>query len=133
MQSVIGKTDSQLFQSSISLISQESDQYVLANRESITFETTYDLKGTKVHLETIKTPVISEQNEVLGIVGISRDITSKREQEEQLRRNALLLNQSEFLTNSGSFEIKKGDHLIQSSSHLKNMFAEKVEIVAVIV
>tara|TARA_Y100000310_G_C20680685_1_gene815767 strand:+ start:646 stop:1905 length:1260 start_codon:yes stop_codon:yes gene_type:complete len=129
MQSVIGKTDSQLFQSSISLISQESDQYVLANRESITFETTYDLKGTKVHLETIKTPVISEQNEVLGIVGISRDITSKREQEEQLRRNALLLNQSEFLTNSGSFEIKKGDHLIQSSSHLKNMLELEADFI----
>ena len=121
MVEILGKNDYELFSDDINTISEESDNYVLNSHQSITFETSYFLDSRMVHIETIKTPVISDNERIIGIVGISRDITAKRMQEDKLRRNALLLNQSELLTNSGSFEIKQGNRHIQCSEQFRKM------------
>ena len=121
MAEILGKSDYDLFSDDITTISEESDNYVLNSHQSITFETSYFLDSRMIHIETIKTPVISDNERIIGIVGISRDITAKRMQEDQLRRNALLLNQSELLTNSGSFEMKQGSRNIQCSEQLRKM------------
>ena len=43
-------------------------------------------KNEVTYFESIKTPVINEKNEVVGIVGVSRDITKRKELENMLRQ-----------------------------------------------
>lgn len=104
-ESYYGKLDEELFDPEISLISRQSDDYVLEKKKPIIYETAYyNSEGEHIFLETIKTPLLGHENNIEGIVGISRDITPKKLQEEIVRRNTTLLKESEQITRSGSFE-----------------------------
>lgn len=119
---LIGKKDEDLFPLDIHATSIESDRYVLENARSIKFETNYtDKTNTRRYLETIKTPVFDSNEELIGMVGISRDVTIKKQQESLHQRNSLLLNQSELLTKSGSFELLIDQSRILCSDHLLHM------------
>lgn len=51
-------------------------------------------KGTRIWAETVKTPVRGEGGEVIGTVGIARDITERRKTSEEIKR---LKQQIEFI------------------------------------
>ncbi len=40
--------------------------------------------GTKVYFETLKTPYFDNQGNLLGLIGISRDITERKNKEEEI-------------------------------------------------
>lgn len=48
-------------------------------------QVTYTDDGHHEHLETIKTPMIDPQGQIIGVLGIARDITALRHTEEALR------------------------------------------------
>ena len=114
---IIGKTDAELFSNEINITSSESDKYVLEQRKPILFETSYlNSNDKRVILETMKTPVFSNDHDVIGIVGISREITTKKLQEEQVKQEIRLLHESEKLTNSGSFQFTNHGSISVSSN-----------------
>jgi diguanylate cyclase (GGDEF)-like protein/PAS domain S-box-containing protein len=51
-------------------------------------------EGEKVFLETLKTPYYDTENNVLGLIGVSRDITERKQKEEEI----LYLNYHDVLT-----------------------------------
>lgn len=51
-----------------------------SNEERITYP-----DGSEYYVETLKSPVRAENGECLGIIGVSRDITNRKEREEELR------------------------------------------------
>lgn len=111
-----GKKDEELFRHEFVYTSRESDLYVLRYNTRILFETEYiNSQGERIILETLKTPLHAEDGLQRGIVGVSRDITKKKMQEEQLRRKEMLLNQSERQTKSGSFELQTKQKVIHCS------------------
>ena len=44
-------------------------------------------QGKVAWVEKIKTPIINEKNEVIGTVGISRNITKRKQTDQELRQN----------------------------------------------
>ncbi len=85
---IIGKTDFDLFPQGVAEFFRKKDGEMLASSRSRQNEEWVDYPdGRKVLLDTLKTPYYGPDNKVLGLIGISRDITEQRSQEEQLRRS----------------------------------------------
>ncbi len=81
----IGKSDTALFPK------EEADKYILADQEIIkslkskTYENYItDHKGSKRTFETLKTPFYTDSGKVIGIIGISRDISEHKKLQEIL-------------------------------------------------
>jgi|GEM_PF-193534 len=82
---IVGRTDFDLFDKEmatlfrsmdIEMMSQESSR---KNEEIVTYP-----GGKKVYLETLKTPYYDPQGGVLGLIGVSRDITERKKREEEI-------------------------------------------------
>lgn len=83
---VIGKTnyDLEIFRD-LSENFKESDDKILQSKKSEVFHEVIYFGNDLRHIETIKAPCFDSENRILGIVGISRDITDRvlREVEEE--------------------------------------------------
>jgi len=65
-----------------------SDSELIATDTSLTYELPYTLAdGKQVVLETIKTPFHDSFGQIAGLIGVSRDITERKNLEEQLRHS----------------------------------------------
>ncbi len=92
---IIGKTDDQIFPPDLAAHCLLSDQEVMKNRKSLCFEEEGMSKdGKMTYFETIKSPLCDASGNVVGVVGVSRDITARKYHEEQSRLYSSLLNQS---------------------------------------
>jgi diguanylate cyclase (GGDEF)-like protein/PAS domain S-box-containing protein len=85
----IGKTDYELFDASLAVTFRRLDQQILETGQTQSQEewVTYP-DGRKSLLSTVKTPFHGADGEILGLVGISRDITDRFEAEAALRQAA---------------------------------------------
>ncbi|MEI8078840.1 MAG: CHASE domain-containing protein, partial [bacterium] len=85
---IVGKTDYELFGREIADSFREHDQRMLAllearhNEETITYP-----DGRQRLLDTLKTPYWGPDEKLIGILGISRDITARQQAEAALRES----------------------------------------------
>ncbi len=83
---IVGKTDYDFVDHKTAKFFREQDLIMLEsgrpriNEEWITYP-----DGRRALLETLKTPYFDDQRQLLGLIGISRDITERREAEESAR------------------------------------------------
>ena len=86
---IIGKTDYDFVDLELADFFRENDRKAMAagkptiNEEWITFPD----DGMHVYLETIKAPMYNEKNELIGVLGIGRDITARVNSEKELRQS----------------------------------------------
>jgi PAS domain S-box-containing protein len=81
---IIGKTDLDIYEKNIDKAHEymETNKKVMnEKKQAIVYETTYRVDGTPRFMETIKTPLI-QNDKVIGLVGITRDITEHKMAEE---------------------------------------------------
>jgi len=90
---LIGKNDADLFPKHISDIYLAEDEYVLKNGKALLnkYEPYLDENGEQKSLLTNKWPLFDEDNNVVGIFGISRDITEKLESDKKIIESEKLL------------------------------------------
>lgn len=82
---IIGKTDEELFCSDLAEYCRQSETEVLKTGKALRQEQyTVSEDGTKRVFEVIKVPLQDEYGDVVGLVGISRDITERKCAEEKL-------------------------------------------------
>jgi len=82
---VIGKGDSVIFNDEDARKTAEEDKRVLERRSPVTFEGSLLLNDGKVHIfHTIKCPIYDAEGNIVGLSGISRDITEKKLIEQEL-------------------------------------------------
>ncbi len=84
---IIGKTDQELFPTADLDTYLSTDKEVLGTGKKIKLEmwgTWPD--GKRVLFETHKNPILSENNEVIGVIGISRDITERHFDKMELQK-----------------------------------------------
>lgn len=87
-QEVLGKTDADFFPADLAALYRADDQAVIAsgqpllNRE----ETVRDPQGNEQWVLTTKVPFRDGEGRVIGLVGISRDITERKQAAESLRQ-----------------------------------------------
>jgi diguanylate cyclase (GGDEF)-like protein/PAS domain S-box-containing protein len=81
---LIGLTDLDLFDKEMANLFIEMDKEMLKlDKPRINDEMVIYPDGTKVYLETLKTSYSNSDGTVLGLIGISRDITERRKREEE--------------------------------------------------
>ncbi|MEI6694763.1 MAG: PAS domain S-box protein [Bacteroidota bacterium] len=86
---IIGKTDYDLFDQETATIFRQFDNEMLAlklsrhNEEWITYP-----DGRKILIDTLKTPYWASDGSLIGILGISRDITKRKEAEDKLLQSS---------------------------------------------
>ena len=95
---IVGKTDYDFVDRELADFFRQKDREAMAaggpsiNEEWITYPDT----GERVLLETIKTPIRDDAGQLIGVMGIGRDITARKQDEEELRfKNALLMTENE--------------------------------------
>jgi two-component system, sensor histidine kinase and response regulator len=83
---IIGKTDSEIFPPDLAQVFLDSDHEVVMAYQTHTADSwvTYP-DGRRAMLQTIKTALRSESGEVLGVLGISRDITESQRLQQEIR------------------------------------------------
>ena len=83
---IIGKSDYEFFPKELADFFRENDEKMLASGSAQHNEEYVDHPdGRRILLHTVKTPFYTLNGELIGLIGIARDITLIREQEEQLR------------------------------------------------
>jgi len=85
-QDILGKTDEQLLPIDLAEQCRKSDQDVLKRSRPVYVEESMltDTRET-VFLETIKFPVLDDQSNLVGLGGVSRDVTARKQVEEALK------------------------------------------------
>ncbi len=85
IEEVIGRTDHQLWSADLAASCSAADQRVLATGELVTTEETSTANGTATVFLTTKVPYRDPEGRIIGVIGVSRDITERKRTEEALR------------------------------------------------
>ena len=84
--SIIGKTDSEIMTPEFAALCVDSDAIVKKSLSQIRIEECAVNANNEVrYYDTIKAPIVSPDGSFAGIVGVSRDISSRKRMEEELR------------------------------------------------
>jgi PAS domain S-box-containing protein len=84
---IIGQTDEALWPGRIGERLRESDLEVMATRQQLSMEIIMpDSSGVPLWREIDKAPVLDDDGSLLGMVGISRDISERKEAEQKLKQ-----------------------------------------------
>jgi len=85
IEDVIGKTDYDIFPLDLAQTCVEHDYEVITSGERKYFEESIvNVDGSIRWLETVKTPIYNEYNQVIGTTGIARDITERKRVEQDI-------------------------------------------------
>lgn len=85
---IVGKTDYDFVEYQLADFFRTHDMIAMDAKESVRNEEELSFKedGYNGLFETIKTPMYDQNGELLGVLGISRDITVRRENEEKIQK-----------------------------------------------
>ncbi|MFC7098716.1 PAS domain S-box protein [Halobaculum marinum] len=106
---VLGKRDEELFEPGAIEDVQRGDAEVLRTGTPITLETTTMIDGREHVFADNKFPYLDRDGSVVGVMGISQDITERKRSERTLERTKHLLQQAERLANLGGWELEVGE------------------------
>jgi PAS domain S-box-containing protein len=121
---IIGKTDHDFVDRELADSFRKYDRRAMAagkqmsNEERITFAD----DGHEEYIETIKTPIFGTGREILGVLGIGRDITLHKQAEETLKEREFLLRESQRVAGIGSYKLDFTNNSWKSSEGLDEIF-----------
>lgn len=86
---ILGKDDAKIFPPDIAQPLIKNDRYILETGEAYTVEETAIVNGVLRTFSSTKVPRLNELGEIIGLIGISRDVTDVRTAQEALRQSEL--------------------------------------------
>ncbi len=81
----LGQDDRALFPAEIAPKLMEADRRVIASGHLLNSEDTFDIRGEQRIFQSTKWPYRDADGRIIGVIGIARDITERKQTEEQLR------------------------------------------------
>ncbi len=92
---ILGKTDDEIFPQDLAVYCRLSDMEVMKTCKPLRIEEEATSKdGKKIYFDTIKSPLFDNHGNLIGVVGISRDITEQKYTERKIGLFKTLINQS---------------------------------------
>jgi len=122
---IIGKNDSDLpFDAKHANLNFQSDRKIIVNRRSEhNIEETVQFKdGQKFTLLTSKVPLLDDNNEVIGLLVMSSDITERKNNEIEVRRANYQLRESFDTIKKNHALLEKQNKKVQEASRMKSEF-----------
>ena len=110
---IAGRRDEEFLDPEFAARSTERDKRVLDGKMAVEVETTVPIRGTSVTLLEAKTPLLSPQGEVIGVVTICKDITSRKP-----RRNPKVLADEPFPSTAMQSTVQRARIAANSDSNL---------------
>ncbi len=83
---IVGKKDSDLFGAADARLIAENDRLTMESNRAVTTEEILMTGNVERVFNVMKAPYRDENGEVVGVIGVSRDITRSKQLEEQLRQ-----------------------------------------------
>lgn len=122
---VIGKNDADFFDAESAHFLMDRDRQVMDAGLTETQEEDLTISGmTRTFLAT-KAPYKDAQGHVIGMVGISRDITERKRAEERLRQSQLLLSDASRIGRMGAWAISFAEMEMTWSDELRMIYGLK--------
>lgn len=86
---VVGKNDHDIYPAERAVKYEKDSKEVMASGKRTHFEEfIVDREGKTQYVDKIETPVLNDAGEVIGIIGITHDITNRKEEEIKLRHDS---------------------------------------------
>ncbi len=86
---IIGVSDYELFPQDVAEVFREQDRLLMSQRKRRRIEEWVEYANGQRRLsDTLKTPLISAEGNLMGVIGISHDITERKQQEEALQQQS---------------------------------------------
>lgn len=122
---IVGKTDYDFVGKELADSFRRNDKIAMAAGRSSTNEEelTYADDGHSELNETIKTPMFDTNGELIGILGIARDITERKKMEKAFQENAYNLLAAQAIAKIGNWKIFPETGEIEGSKELYNIFS----------
>lgn len=114
-----GKTDAEILGGRNNFA--EDDAAVLHSTAPVVSESHALIDGRRLSFQSIKSQYRNEHGEVIGLLGISRDMTQMRESENQLRQSYDSLRRAERLSRIGSWTLDIASGQIEASDMMYEM------------
>jgi len=83
---IVGKKDADIFPADVLDTIRSLDKQVLTTQTPISQETHYSINQTDIWFHTVISPAFSDDKKLLGLIGISRDISDQKKLESQLQK-----------------------------------------------
>lgn len=121
---IVGKTDYDFVDKDLADFFTHKDREAMAadkpsmNEEEITFAD----DGHKEYLETIKAPMYDVNGQLIGVLGVGRDITRRKLTEEELRRKEIQLSTALRVGHVGSWEFDLNSRLVYASDEARKIY-----------
>jgi len=84
IEEIIGKDDTQLFPHNVAHKLMEEDQKIIASGREIAFDDEVSINGKILNFHTVKVPYRNYRGNIIGVIGIARDITERKKYEKEL-------------------------------------------------
>lgn len=126
-EAAIGKTDFDIFARESALLSKRDDDAVLSSGKPLVIpdEKRTWADGTTNHFSVIKMPRFDEEGRLVGLFGISRDITAEKEKEEALRRSQQRYYELLNSIGEGFIELDANEVFLEANRAAERIFGVK--------
>lgn len=126
---IVGKTDWEIFPESAEQFT-SFDRYVLDTQQAIKREETLHLDGRTIVNHSNKKPFFSPQGELMGILGISRDVTAEAGVRLELERSLTLLQATLEATTEGILSVDTERNILLTNQRYETMRSVPESILA---
>lgn len=113
---VIGKTDTEIIPEGLAKQAEKTDKQVIKLKKLIISAQNFTKQnGDTIIFDTRKNPIFDKKKKVVGIVGVSRDVTFEKLAEDKLKLSEATLLEAERVANIGSWELLPLNGTVQCS------------------
>ncbi len=127
-QELIGKTDFDFYPKEIAEQYFKREQEIMAaGIPLINEEDRREINNKTIYLSATKSPIINTKGETIGLVGIVRDITSKREDEIKIGKQSQELQVINKILSEANELLEKRQHQIEEQA--EELMAQKEELI----
>jgi diguanylate cyclase (GGDEF)-like protein/PAS domain S-box-containing protein len=121
---ILGKTDFDFVDAEQAEFFRQKDREALtAGKSTINEETlTIAADGRTIQVETIKTPLLDAAGGLVGVLGVARDITQRKQAELALRRSEELHEEAQRVAQIGHWEMDHGSGRLSWSGQTYRIF-----------